>query len=809
MPRPELLMTRGDTLAAQASLALGILTDKDVVYALFEHAVIELDKVLVDMEDLLNDETFAQEDIVSTTKVSITLGEGEDIDTLRAALGDKTTVNVYRKSRRRNLDRALVDINTWYQLYSPGFLATDIKRRHLDPVVDRINDVGNPDLAAELEVALEAFDGWNLNVPFYEGDLQAARTTQLATITGRTGPFVVAPGANSVELDGLTPGTWTLPPSTPAVMYAYKQDTLIQIGAKANLTFDAGAPGPFTTKIASSLIVTMDATVVATCAGAFGATVPGMVLKVGASYYEIMTVVSANVVRLDGSPGAGVYPACEIHYSHTFPLVINSPGFGIDAVEYTIDLLAYGTFSQVAMMIAIDLAVGGPGVFTYTDDGQRLLIELNDEDDRAYLLLPGNPAGPYPLLYDAMNVTAGSESNGRTDTTSVSVFYRASDGSISTIGATLTPPAYPALMTPAAIAADLNPQLAIGCTVTYDAAENQVVLTGLTEGTHAFLYTSGLRLELNRVWGTSSSPSEPPAGFILSIPENTQQVGPHDVYTGALPPVQVLDGTDTFFVNENLSGVVDLTWKVGVQLAGFKHVAYYDPVSITFGPGTTTVQLAMPPFFAGFAATARFVKRPVSIQATSHAAGAFIEADTSLVAQAIGISGARADGRTTDFFVPDGTKAGYYVLYDSEYLKVVTLHDDGSATLDTGPLSELPEATTLPDVEVWSPGAESMSVYRALDNTAPPAEIILDKEGIASALSYVSTMRALINSSRHTVLESSVFQDVLDFCDNRKLEIMGSMLKYGSVAGFFSTERGSMRSALSSDGTSYSEHNAL
>jgi len=791
MVRPETLMTRGDTLAAQSALALGLLTDKDVFYAFLEYSVTELDKTLVELQDLLTDETSAQAGTTSTTKIVIDMDDGESFDSLRNVVANRMTKRVYRKGRDTRIQKLLYKVQTWYQLFAPGLVASMIKRRHLDPVVDRARTRGGPELATQLASALDALDGLSFNVPFYTGTLLPARTTVPPIVTGRTGPFVIEPGDQDVELDGVTPGTWTLPASTPPVIYGYAQNTTFSAGEMPTLTFDAGAAVPFKTITVGPIVVTMDTTSIATSPGSFVTAVRGQYLKVGAVYYMITFVVSANIVWIDGVPGAGIYPACEVHNPYTFPIVLSSPAMGIDAVEYEIDLGAFATFTQADLQAAFVAAVPG-GLLGYTIDAQYVTIEVQDEDDKAMIQLKGTVGGEYPLLYDSLGVVAGAQANGVTDTTSVQLDYRKADGTIAAISTNITG----LFMTPADIVVDLIPKLAAGCAVSLVAGK--VVFTGLVVGTHAFLQLTAKNLNGVRTWGTSSSVSAPPSGFKLSIPENEQRVGP---FTAPL------NGTAVVVFNEDLTGQVDATWKFGVQLQGMKHVAYYDISTVVFGSGTTTVTLSMPPYSAVPSASARFIKRPVSIIATDTTPDSFVGVDSSTSAFALGMAGQTDEGETTDFVVPAGTKAGYYVRALGEEFRVVTVHADGSASLETNnplPASESPVAA------IWSPGAESMGMYRALDNTAPPNEIGMSKESVKTALDYVTETRAAINDiDRHKVLVNPEFDAVVEFCAVRKLELLSSMLLYGSPKGFFSSERGTLRSTLSEGSTSYTEHSIL
>lgn len=798
--RPELFMSRGLTLAAQSAMALGILTDKDVFYAAMEYSVQQLRDILSNLEETLQDELDAQGGYTRTTKVSVGQDDGESLDSLRTALSERETKQVYLKGRNRRLTALLTDLQTWYQLYTPGFLSSSVKRRHLDPVMDRLRERGSEELATSLQDALDAMDGWSAYVPFYEGSLQPARTTHAPSLVGKTGPFVIQAGSGDIELTGLTGSyTWSLPESSKPEMALYTTTTTFQSGAKPELKFDAGAPN-FTTQTAGPITVTMDATIVASSPAAFATAVIGQYVKIGANYYGIINVLDGNTALLDGSPGAGVYPNCEIHNPHTFTItLVNMTQAYSVPTQFTIALPGgFGSFSPTDLRTAFQAALP-PTMCTYAVGAQDLTITVENADDRAAIVLDGDPAGRYPLLYDSLNVVAGTEVYGQTDTSSVEFGFR--DGAVfGAVSATLN-----GSLTPATIASQLAAAFAGSkVEVTFEAptpeyVDGRVLFRCSDVGSHSFLINVRYDGFVQRAWGASSVPASPASPFQLFVPENPEVLGPYAV---------VLDGTMVVVIDEDLSATgVDTTWKVGITLEGSKHVAYYDADDVAFVAGQTVLTLPIAPFYNNYNANVRFTRRPITLRCLGTDAGVFLEVDSSAAATELGLAGKRSDGTTTDFVLPDGTKAGYYVYNSGEQYKVVTIHDDGSGTL--GVPSPLP-AETLSSVEIWSPGAESMTLYTVIDNWVPPFEVSADKQFVTDLSAKVAEMCALIDDTdRHEVLESAEFQAVLDFCASQKLELLESLLHNGCVEGFFSSERGSLKTSLTADGEKYSEHDAL
>ena len=786
MLRPELLSLHGDTAAAQASLALAILTDKDVFYAGLEYSIGELETKLTAMQEVLTQEHNVQVDLPDRSKTLIELPEGDDIASLAVAVGARETNRVYLRGREKQARKHLLGIQTWFQLNSPGFAATTLKQRHFAPIVSRVNKTGNVQLAQDLEDALSAIPTWNPNAAFYSGDLEPYRTTHYPEVVGGSAPFTVEDGGDIVVTCAGVEYTWSIPTAVAPFVVGPATTRTFAEGAQASMLLDSGGAA-FDTKADDGMDLTVDGTVLVTAdAGTFTDAVAGQYLKIDGSFYEIVNVVSDQAVWVGSAPGAGVYNDCELHWPYSFPITIACPSEDVFGTSYTVDLEAFGTFSGSDLQDAFE-AVVPDGALEYDATAGTLTITVPDEDDEAAIIAHGTDAS-YPLGYEVVGITPGAAEYGVTDTSLVSVKYRAVGGLIATDTATLT-----GTLTPEQMADALEEQLEDSCVVEYDDDRDAVTFTGLTQGPTEPLVVSMLS-SVWKVWGSSPSLPDPPAPLQLLYP-NPIRVGPYET---------TLDNTKVIVLDFEVSSLVTADWRVEVQLAEQKHWASYSPVSIVID-GTTTITLAAAPFDSG-TAIVRFVYQPITLRCVSAAAASSIAVDSSAAATALEIAGESAQGRTTNFVVVPGAKAGYlvYPSAGATPYRVVDVTSE-EMVLDTILTSE-----TLESISVKSPGMTSMSTYQSIKRLGFPRVVKFSKNELAATLERTTTLLEMIQSSdRYAALQSEEFDQVTDFCADRKLELAQVLLESGAISMFFAAARGTARQELGEGSTGYSEHATL
>ena len=767
--RPELLTSRGDTLAAQASLAYNMLRSPDVFYAAMERGVSFLTDNLTEMRGLLSQELSAQSGSTVQVKTTVPTPTVASLDGMISALSERSSTKVYLKQRRTKVEKLVQEISTWVALSSPKFSAMWITPDVLAPVLDKVQGTGDETLAASLQAALEVKDTWNQHGPVYTGTLTPDSTRTPPEVALRSGPFTFAAAATITVGTGVSDVDWVVPVSTKPTIVGPKSNVTLSAGVKPTLTFTT----PFTTLVETGISVTVSGSGQAVAALAtFINARRGMLLKLGVFYYVIENVVSTTEVWLTTWPTPGVYWGPTVHTERTFPITLSVPSQDIYGETYTVDLLTYGTHTEAEVAAAFTTAMPAGVVVAY--DTGWVSITIDEYDTDAEIDTDGT-VSVYPTGYDAIGVVPGASTKGTPDNSLVTVTYRSVAGVITTAAVALTPGTY----TPTTLAGELTTKFPLAMTSVLGSG-GHVELTGKVAGGQEMLEVT-LNGTTYKAWGEDSILPDPPTPLTL-IRYEPLVVGPEQVQ---------LDGTTTVLISSSLLAQVTASWVVEVRLVSEKHWAAYrivtlneDNVELDATPGKNLDEVMV-----------RLTYSPYALTNATGLASAVVSVETSADAAELGISGEESVGNAASFTPATGISSGYVVRGDSgEEYTVVSSGD--VITLSGLDIEATPFSST-----VYSPGALRMITYSSLQAYMIKNPVLTPsfiKDDIAAAVSNIDACLAIISAtSSYEAIDSAELNYIVDFVNERELELLTAFLRYGAVTAFLAAERGSMRNALS------------
>ncbi len=765
--RPELLTSRGDTLAAQASLAYNMLSNPDVFYAAMERGVSFLTDNLTEMREILSQELSAQSGSTVQVKTTVPTPTIASLDGMVAALSERSSTKVYLKQRRSKVEKLVQEISTWVALSSPKFSALWITPDVIAPVLDKVQSTGDETLAAALQAALEGKDTWNQHGPVYTGTLTPDSTRIPPEVALRSGPFTFAAAATITVGTGVSDVDWVIPVSTKPTIVGPKSNVTLSDGVKPTLTFTT----PFTTLVETGTSVTVSGSgqVVAATPTFINAR-SGMLLKLGAVYYVIEHVVSTTEVWLATWPGAGVFSSPTVHTERTFPITLSVPSQNIHGETYTVNLLTFGAHTEAEVAAAFVAAMPAGVVVDYDTGWVSITV---DEYDADAAIATSGTAMVYPTGYDAIGVVPGVDTLGTPANSLVTVTYRNMSGVITTTSTTIA-----GTFTPEELADALTVELPTAMNSVFSGTH--VVFSGKNPGSQEMLEVT-LNGTTYKAWGEDSVLPDPPTPLTL-LRYEPEVVGPEQVQ---------LDGTTTVLISSSLLEQVTAAWVVEVRLVEEKHWAAYRIVTLN----ADSVELEATPGKNLDDAMVRLTYSPYALTNATGLASAVVSVETSADAEELGISGEESVGNAASFTPATGIYAGYVVRGESgEEYTVVSSGD--TITLHGSDIEATPFSST-----VYSPGALRMNTYSSLQAymTKNPVQTpSFIKDDIAAAVTNIDACLAIISAtSSYEALDSEELNYIIDFVNERELELLTAFLRYGAVTAFLAAERGSMRNALS------------